>query len=161
MRTSYLPDTDLLLGNFRSAGVARVTVSFRTGEFDTLRITRIAATDGTGARVALRAGPARKVARSVRSLTEDMLDVARFYPPWSLDQIANARLSAGMLEEARHKRAHGERSARRSGPRWSPQYGDHGMLAIDVTEGHLSFRLELNLPACVTERTSFAFAGDV
>jgi hypothetical protein len=49
MPTRFLPDTDLLLGNFRSAGVERVTVSFQADESETFKITRTAAIDAAGA----------------------------------------------------------------------------------------------------------------
>jgi hypothetical protein len=156
MSTRFLPDTDLLLGNFRSAGVERVTVSFQADESETFKITRTAAIDAAGARVALK-GPARKIARIVRSLTEDMLDVARFQPPWPLREMSSKVLSEDALDQTRWKRRPAKRSRRRSGPRWDPVYGDRGTLSIDVTGGRPSFRLALNTRATVKERETFAF----
>jgi hypothetical protein len=156
MPTHFLPDTDLLLRNFQSAGVERVTVSFQADGSETFRITRTAAIDAAGARVALR-GPARKIARIVRSLTEDMLDVARFQPPWPLREMSSKVLSEDALDPTRWKRRPAKRSRRWSGLRWDPEYGDRGTLSIDVTGERPSFRLTLNTRASVKERETFAF----
>ena len=156
MPTHFLPDTDLLLRNFRSAGVERVTVSFQADGSETFRITRTAAIDAAGARIALK-GPARKVARIVRSLTEDMLDVARFQPPWPLREMSSEVLSEEVLDPTRWRRQPSKRSRRWSGTRWDPEHGDRGTLVIDVAGGRPSFRLALNTRASVKERETFEF----
>jgi hypothetical protein len=153
MPVRLLPDTDILVGYFRSAGVERVAVSFLVDDSEAIRLPKTVATDAAGARVTL-TGPARRMANIVRRLVADMLEEATFRPPWPLYELAQGPLETGALDTAaaRHRRP-------KRPWRWSPQCGDHGILTIDLAGGRPSIRLALSICADLRERASFEFRG--